>query len=82
MKIMIYTDDKKINLWLPTSLMKCKFIQKKILNRNFGFGESIDEYKETYKKIYKSLKEFKHKNGSFYLVDIQTADNTKVKIKI
>lgn len=66
-------------LWLPTSLLKSKFIIKNI--KKYG-GADIEPLINSLPTINKVLKEYIKKNGHFVLVDIKSSDGDKVFIKI
>ena len=66
-------------LWLPTSLLKCKFILKKI---NKHSDTDIDQFIALLPTINKSLKEYIKKNGHFVLVDVKNAEGETVVIKV
>ena len=67
----------KINLFLPTSLIKSKFIWNQVLK--YG-GINID--KEVMKKAYKVLKDYIKENGHFVLVHVVSSDGDIVKITV
>ena len=80
MKIHIKSNDGYgIKLWLPTSLMKSKFILKNI--KKYG-GIDIEPLINSLPIIYTALKEYIMKNGHFIFVDIESSDGNKVFIKI
>ena len=66
-------------LWLPTALLKCKFILKKI---NKHSDTDIDQFIALLPTINKSLKEYIKKNGHFVLVDVKSAEGETVVIKV
>ena len=80
MKIHVKSSDgHKIKLWLPTSLLKSKFI----LNNIKKHGETdIDPLMNSLPIIYKTLKTYIKKHGHFTLVDIESSDGDKVFIKV
>ena len=65
--------------WLPTALLKCKFILKKI---NKHSDTDIDQFIALLTTINKSLKEYIKKNGHFVLVDVKSAEGETVVIKV
>ena len=80
MKIHIKSNDGYgIKLWLPTSLMKSKFILKNI--KKYG-GIDIEPLMNLLPKIYKTLKIYTKKHGHFTLVDVRSSDGDKVIIKV
>ena len=80
MKIHIKSNDGYgIKLWLPTSLMKSKFILKNI--KKYG-GIDIEPLMNLLPKIYKTLKKYTKKHGHFTLVDVRSSDGDKVIIKV
>ena len=80
MKIHIKSNDGYgIKLWLPTSLMKSKFILKNI--KKYG-GIDIDPLMNLLPKINKTLKTYIKKHGHFTLVDVRSSEGDKVIIKV
>ena len=80
MKIHIKSNDGYgIKLWLPTSLMKSKFILKNI--KKYG-GIDIEPLMNLLPKINKTLKIYIKKHGHFTLVDVRSSDGDKVIIKV
>ena len=66
-------------LWLPTSLLKSKFIINKL--KKYG-GIDIEPLINSLPIIYTALKEYIMKNGHFIFVDIESSDEDKVFIKV
>ena len=80
MKIHIKSNDGYgIKLWLPTSLLKSKFIIKNIKKHG---GIDIEPLMNLLPKIYKTLKVYIKKHGHFTLVDVRSSDGDKVIIKV
>ena len=80
MKIHIKSNDGYgIKLWLPTSLLKSKFILKNI--KKYG-GIDIEPLINSLPKINKTLKTYIKKHGHFTLVDVRSSDGDKVIIKV
>ena len=80
MKIYVNSSDgHKLKLWLPTSLLKSKFI---INNIKKYVGTDIDILMNSSPKIFKTLKAYIKKRGHFTLVDIRSSDGDKVIIKV
>ena len=80
MKIHIKSNDGYgIKLWLPTSLLKSKFILKNI--KKYG-GIDIEPLMNLLPKINKNLKTYIKKYGHFTLVDVRSSDGDKVIIKV
>ena len=68
----------KFKLWLPTCLLKSKFLLKKLTK--YGIKDVKPLFDLT-PKIYKSLKKYIRKHGHFVLVDIDS-DGNQVSIKV
>ena len=80
MKIHVKSSDgHKIKLWLPTSLLKSKFILNNI--KKYG-GTYIEPLVNSSPIIFKTLKAYIKKHGHFTLVDIRSSDGEKVIIKV
>lgn len=80
MKIHIKSNDGYgIKLWLPTSLLKSKFILKNI--KKYG-GIDIEPLMNLLPKINKTLKTYIKKYGHFTLVDVRSSDGDKVIISV
>ena len=80
MKIHIKSNDGYgIKLWLPTSLLKSKFILKNI--KKYGRID-IEPLMNLLPKINKNLKTYIKKYGHFTLVDVRSSDGDKVIIKV
>ena len=80
MKIQVISSDgHKINLWLPTSLLKSKLILNTIKK---NCGTDIESLMESLPIIYKTLKTYIKKHGHFTLVDIRSSDGENVIIKV
>lgn len=69
-----------LNLWLPTSLLKSKFILS-LINKHCD-NENIKIYIPLIPKLYKSFKKYIKENGHFVLIDITSSDGDKVYIKV
>ena len=67
-------------LWLPTSLLKSKFIIKSI--KRYGGIDDIEPFINLSPIIHKALKEYIKKNVHFVLVDIESSDGDKVSIEV
>lgn len=82
MKIVIKTlkrdqEFHRFILYLPTSLIKAKYIWKKLIKNEFIKSEQIIEVK----KIYKELRKYVKANGHFNLIEV--SDNkTYVLIRV
>ena len=80
MKIHIKSNDGYgIKLWLPTSLLKSKFILKNI--KKYG-GIDVEPLMNLLPKINKTLKTYIKKYGHFTLVDVRSSDGDKVIISV
>ena len=80
MKIHIKDSDGfGFKLWLPTSMLKSKFILNKF--KKYG-GIDIEPLINSSPIIYTALKEYIMKNGHFIFVDIESSDGNKVFIKV
>lgn len=79
MKLIIKPDGFNIKLWLPTSLLKSKFIIKRIIKH---CGDDNEQLMNSLPIIYKSLKEYIRENGHFILIEIQSFDGDLVQIKV
>ena len=66
-------------LWLPTSLLKSKFIIKSI--KKYGRIDDNEPFINSLPIIHKSLKEYIKKNGHFVLFYIESSDGDKISIK-
>ena len=80
MKLYIKSNDGvKINLWLPTYLLKSKLVRniiKKYCKTN------IELLLDKIPKMYSLLKHYVKENGHFNLIDIVSSDETTVIIKV
>jgi hypothetical protein len=80
MKIHIKSNDGYgIKLWIPTSLLKSKFILKNI--KKYG-GIDIEPLMILLPKINKTLKAYIKKHGHFTLIDVRSSDGDKVIVKV
>ena len=80
MKLHIKSNDGYgIKLWIPTSLLKSKFILR-ILKKRCEID--IEPLMNLLPKIYKTLKIYTKKHGHFTLVDVRSSDGDKVIIKV
>ena len=80
MKIHIKSNDGYgIKLWLPTSLLKSKFILKNIKKHS---GIDIEPLMNLLPKINKTLKTYIKKHGHFTVVDVRSSNGDKVIIKV
>ena len=68
-----------LKLWLPTALLKSKFIIKSIKKHSEA---DIDELLNSLPLIYNALKEHIKKNGHFVLVDVESSDGDRVFIRL
>lgn len=79
MKIYIKSNDgHNIKLWLPTSLLKSKFILNNI--KKYG-GTDIEPLMKSLPIIFKNLKKYIKEQGHFTLLEVSSGDN-QVLIKI
>ena len=81
MRIKVKPAESKITfrLWLPTSMLKSKFITKQIIK--YCKGVNLD-FKELMPKMYKSLKSYIRHNGHFILIDVVSSEGDKIIIKV
>ena len=81
MKIKVKPAEGKFTFrfWLPTSLLKSKFITKQIIK--YCKGVNLD-FTMLMPKMYKSLKTYIKHNGHFILVDVVSSDGDKILIKV
>ena len=80
MKIHIKSNDGYgIKLWIPTSLLKSKFILKNIKKHG---GIDIEPLMILLPKINKTLKAYIKKHGHFTLIDVRSSDGDKVIVKV
>ena len=80
MKLVISRHHLKLFFWAPTSILKWKWLWKKIISST----EQI-EYEELVNLIpfiIKGLKLYVKTQGHFYLLEVEAEDGTKVKIRI
>ena len=76
-KVISKEEKVKINLVLPTSLIKSKIILNKIKEYS---GVDLDI--NTFKNMYKVLKDYIKENGHFNLVEVITNDGEYIKIRV
>ncbi|MBE6143604.1 MAG: hypothetical protein E7177_06460 [Erysipelotrichaceae bacterium] len=76
-KVISKEEKVKINLVLPTSLIKSKIILNKIKKYS---GVDLDI--NTFKNMYKVLKDYIKENGHFNLVEVITNDGEYIKIRV
>ena len=83
MRIHIDTNDEdsrfRLNLWVPTSLIKSKFIWKQVGKAKGMTPELANKLQSAVSKAYLGIKEYIRANGHFTLVEAQS-DGTHVKI--
>ena len=79
MRIKVISKEEKvrINLVLPTSLIKSKIILNKIKKYS---GVDLDI--NTFKNMYKVLKDYIKENGHFNLVEVISNDGEYIKIRV
>ena len=88
MKIRIKAKKIRLTLFLPLSLIKCKFVYQPLINNYIEKDNIIidkkkkDNAKTLAEALYSTLKFYKEKTGKFTLVDVVAADGTIVKIII
>lgn len=73
---------RKFSLWVPTSILKWKWIYSLIIkySKDDTSKKITNLIKNNSKKFYKILKKYIKANGHFTLVDIESADGDIVKI--
>lgn len=76
-KVISPEDKVKINLIIPTSLIKSKILLNEIKKHS---GVDLDV--TVFKKMYKSLKEYIKENGHFNLVEVNSKDGEYIKIRV
>ena len=76
-KVISKEEKVKINIVLPTSLIKSKIILNKIKKYS---GVDLDI--NTFKNMYKVLKDYIKENGHFNLVEVITNDGEYIKIRV
>ncbi len=80
MKLYIKEDKgHELKLWLPTSLLKSKFIIRNI--KRYG-STDIEPFMDLLPMLYKVLKKYIKQNGHFVLLDIKSSDGDEVIIKV
>ena len=82
MKVNIVTDENhKINLRIPLSIIKLRFVRKKVWTKAFT-NLSAEEIKKNISNFYKQLKTIKKQFPNLVIIDIESADGNKVKITL
>lgn len=76
MVIKISGESHKLKFWIPTRLIKLKFVYKQIFK-----DSNLNAY-NIGKLIYKELRKYIKNFGHFTLVDIISDDGTKITIKV
>ena len=81
MKIKVKPNEGKITfrLWLPTSILKSKFITKQLLK--YCKGTNID-FSHIMPVLYKSFKKYIKENGHFILIDVVSSEGDKVVVRV
>lgn len=74
MKLKIRSESKNLTLWLPTFILKMKFL------RRFVNDEKTRKFLECMPKVYKELKKYIKSQGHFVLVDVMSSDGEGVQI--
>lgn len=80
MKIYISRPRLKLFFWVPTSILRWKWMWKKMVS--CADYVEYDELVELLPSVVKGIKKYIKTNGHFYIVDVQATDGTKVKIKV
>lgn len=85
MKINIKVNEEdskfRLNLWVPTSLIKSRFIWKQVGKSKGMTPELSQRIQKAVSKAYSEIKEYIRANGHFTLVEADS-DGTHVKITI
>ncbi len=85
MKINIKVNEEdsrfKLNLWVPTSLIKSRFIWKQAGKAKGMTPELAQKIQKAVSRAYSEIKEYIRANGHFTLVEADS-DGTHVKIMI
>ena len=85
MKINIKVNEEdsrfKLNLWIPTSLIKSRFIWKQAGKAKGMTPELADKLQKALTAAYSEIRNYIKANGHFTLVEAQS-DGTHVKITI
>ena len=83
MRIYVKSDDMKLPIILavPTSAIGWKWIWR-IVNKNSKSDDAPPISEETAHKLAKVMKKYVRQNGHFDLVNIQSADGDRVRIRI
>ena len=69
----------KIKLWLPTRLLKSKFIFKTLIKKYYKSNELSFYFAA---KCYKILKNYIKENGHFTLIDVADSEGNTVTITV
>lgn len=80
MKLYIIRPRLKLYFWLPVFLLRWKWLWKKIISQNNSKEEQ--EIQEFLPFVLKGIKLYKKRYGHFYLLDVETKDGTKIKIRV
>ena len=80
MKININTKEKKLNLWIPTSLLTSRFVIKAIIKQ--VCDEDLPINREQLYILVDALCKYCKNNKGFVLVDVVTKDHETVKITL
>lgn len=80
MKLVILRPRLKLFFWAPTSILRWKWIWKKIISS--AKSVESEEIVKFVPVLLKGLRQYVKKNGHFYLLEVKAKDGTKVKIKV
>ena len=79
MKIHINVDDEdsrfRLNLWVPTGLIKSRFIWKQAGKAKGMTPELADKLQKAFTTAYSEIKDYIKANGHFTLVEVQSDGN-------
>lgn len=82
MKIQVKSDDRNINLWLPTNLIFGKWVVylANTVGRKYAGNHMDGISAEALDALFAEFRRIKERYGKWELVDIESSDGKKMKI--
>lgn len=84
MKIYVKASDLKrpIRLWFPTSMIKQKYVWKIIAKNSKGDKVELELIHKAINKGYKYLKQYIKVHGHFNLVEVDSSDGERIRVRV
>lgn len=75
MKLRIKEGKQKVSFWLPTSFLKWKIVQKKLLKNTDMDEQTKEKIIKVWPVLLKTIKQYKKEHGQFKIIEIESEES-------